>query len=203
MTLLYKIMAVINRIIDDFKSSEKDKRRLMVLGFAGVFLLDYLMFCFHIEKNPLNIFPAIPLQKEAREIEIYVPYIEEMTLNKEKREAPVFEEKKRYVTHLFYEITRGSKFENTSILMPYELSIREIWFFKDMTEGQGRGTETCVIDLEAGIMKKKTHVLKGSEELFKKALAKTIKENIPDISDVLLVERGIPGRVLWDFSKNR
>jgi len=43
------------------------------------------------------------------------------------------------------------------------------------------------------------YVVKGSEQMFKESLEKTITENVPGIKKVILLEKGVPFRKLWEI----
>lgn len=202
MKLFRRFQLFINSIINDYHSSNENKRRLTFLAVALIFLLDYCMFCYHIEKNVFAIFPSIPLLKDSRKVDVYLPAIDDHSLIEESRDIPVFEDRKREIIRLLYEVARGSNSENTSAIVPYELIVRDIWFVKKSTLGLTGDEEKCIIDLEPGIISPKVKVIKGSEELFKRGLEKTIKQNIPGLSEIVLAERGTSGAILWDFSKN-
>jgi len=49
------------------------------------------------------------------------------------------------------------------------------------------------------MLEKEIVVVKGSEQMFREALEKTIIENIPGIKKVILLEKGVPGKRLWEI----
>jgi hypothetical protein len=87
-------------------------------------------------------------------------------------------------------VAAGSNFENTSMAVPTSFVIRSVWFFED----------TCVIDLGLSTVRENTEIIPGSEANFRQAIEKTITENIPSIKTVLLLERGVPGKNLWEVA---
>ena len=62
--------------------------------------------------------------------------------------------------------------------------------------GEGK---VCVIDLSPATLEKDMNVVKGSEQMFKESLEKTITENVPGIKKVILLEKGVPFRKLWEI----
>lgn len=180
------------------RNGEKEKRRLLVLTFSAIFFLDYIMFCHHAENSILAIFPSIPSLEESRKVNIYLPTFNDMSIEKESRKIPVFDDRKREAMHLFYEVVRGSKFENTSLFVPLELYVRKIWFLSEKN-GSDEGLN-CIIDVDPGFHDERNMTIPGSEELFRKAVEKTLMENIPGIARVTVVERGIPDTHIWDYT---
>ena len=78
--------------------------------------------------------------------------------------------------------------------MPARFLVKKIWTFNE--DGEGK---TCVIDLNPVILDKNIVVVKGSEQMFRDALQKTISENVPGIKKVILLEKGVPFKKLWDI----
>ncbi|MBN2039277.1 MAG: hypothetical protein JW864_04510 [Spirochaetes bacterium] len=137
------------------------------------------------------ILPSIPLIEHKKEIFVYVPDTDGVNIIKEPRSISIPENKEGYVRLLIEKIINGSNIENTSIAVPVELFIRKIWFNDD----------TCIIDITPSIQDKDIKIVNGSESIFIKSIEKTITENIPSIKKIAILERGIPGRNLWE--KNR
>jgi hypothetical protein len=172
-------------------------RRMLVVALSLLFIADYLMFCHLTEKNVFAIFPDIPSLKRSREVALYLPTFNDMSIEKETREISVYEDVERGIARLFDEVARGSKFENTSLFVPLEVFVRKIWLVNDDGALDKSGNH-CIIDIEPGLLDARAAVIPGSEELFRKALEKTIKANMPFITSVTLLERGLPGTALWD-----
>lgn len=99
---------------------------------------------------------------------------------------------------LFSAVSRGSIYENTSFTVPVNLRVRKVWLFGDVKDAES-GPYHCVIDVDADIIRDKTFVIKGSEQLFRKALEKTIISNVPTIKDVTVIEKGVPDKALWEL----
>ena len=189
----------IKKYISDTKTemanSEKEKNRIYILATASLFLLIYIMFSYHIDKNIFNIFPSIPLLEDKRTINIYIPSEECKEILTEEREVYSKLEDESLIEKLFDLVCAGSYFENTSENVPIDLLIKKIW----IVEAENGDGKVCVIDISPIILDKDIHVVKGSEQMFKDALEKTITSNIPEIKKVILLEKGIPFRKLWEM----
>jgi hypothetical protein len=59
------------------------------------------------------------------------------------------------------------------------------------------GKDICAIDCEVPVLDQEIQAIPGSEPLFREALRKTVAANIPRISEVVVLERGIPYKKLW------
>jgi len=173
----------------------KERNRIILLALSSLFFLDYLMFSYHIDKNIFNIFPSIPVLESKKTINIYIPSEGCRTIITEKREIYSGLEDENLVQRLFDLVADGSYFENTSENVPVNFLIKKIWLV-DNQDGEGR---ICVIDLSPVILEKDTNVVKGSEDMFKESLDKTIIENVPGIKRVILLEKGVPCRKLWEI----
>jgi len=66
-------------------------------------------------------------------------------------------------------------------------------------DGENKDGRICVIDLSPVILEKEINVVKGSEQMFRESLEKTITENIPGIKKVILLEKGVPFKKLWEI----
>ena len=189
----------IKKYISDTKTemanSEKEKNRIYILATSSLFLLIYIMFSYHIDKNIFNIFPSIPLLEDKKTINIYIPSEECKEILTEEREVYSKLEDESLIEKLFDLVCAGSYFENTSENVPIDLLIKKIWIV-DVENGDGK---VCVIDLSPIILDKDIHVVKGSEQMFKDALEKTITSNVPEIKKVILLEKGVPFRKLWEM----
>lgn len=181
------------------KNNKKERNRLFILFLGFLFILDYLIFCFYTEKNIFDIFPPIPLLEEKKIINVYLPSIDGVTILKERRAIPIFINEERFARFLFNIVVQGSVFENTRIAVPVDLFIRNIWIYENKGEKPNKRDIYCIIDLEPPILDENSRKLTGSEALFKKALEKTIMENIPVVNRIFLLERGIPEKILWDL----
>ena len=136
----------------------------------------------------------MPELSSTREIDVFVPSIDASELWKEKRSVPQFDSDTRFVRFLFNAVQRGSNKENTSIIIPARLFIRNIWLHNDTNAGL-----SCFIDLEPVIISPGAHIIPGSEKIFKEALLKTVTENIPEVKDVKLFVQGNPNALIWEL----
>jgi len=59
-------------------------------------------------------------------------------------------------------------------------------------------SNNCIIDIGHSYINKNSIIIPGSEKIFRKALKMTINKNIPSITQVIILERGIPGKNLWE-----
>ena len=189
----------IKKYISDTKSamasSEKEKNRVLILAASSLFLLIYIMFSYHIGKNIFNIFPSIPALEDKKTINIYIPAKGCKEILTEEREIYSKLKSESLIEKLFNLVCNGSYFENTAENVPADLLIKKIWLV-DAENGDGK---VCVIDISPVILDKDIHVVKGSEQMFKDALEKTITSNIPEIKKVILLEKGVPFRKLWEM----
>jgi len=175
--------------------SVKEKNRIILLALSSLFILDYMMVSFHIDKNVLDIFPSIPVLEDKKTVNIYIPSEGCKEILTEKREIYSDLEDESLVHRLFDLVADGSYFENTSENVPVNFLIKKIWIV-DGENGEGR---ICLIDLLPATLDKDMNVVKGSEQMFKESLEKTITENIPGIKKVILLEKGVPFRKLWEI----
>jgi len=173
----------------------REKNRIILLALSSLFILDYIMFSYHIDKNIFNIFPSIPVLESKKTVNIYIPSEGCKTIIAEKRKIYSGLESENLVRRLFDLVADGSYFENTAENVPVKFLIKNIWLV-DNESGEGR---VCVIDLSPAILEKDTIGVKGSEDMFKESLEKTITENVPGIKKVILLEKGVPFRKLWEI----
>jgi hypothetical protein len=173
----------------------KERNRRLILLFAFIFLFDYLMYCLHTDKNIVDIFPEIPSLDHYRQVPVYVPSLDGISLIQEKRSIPVYDNDEKTAKALFEFVVKGSLFENTSMAVPVNLFVRKIWIYK---RGKGSG-KVCVFDFEPAELRSNITVIQNSEKLFKLALEKTITKNIPSVKAVILLEKGVPGTSLWEL----
>ncbi|MCL2155906.1 MAG: GerMN domain-containing protein [Leptospirales bacterium] len=184
-----KLKKYINDTKAEMAKSEKEKNRVYILVTASLFLLIYIMFSYHIDKNIFNIFPSIPLLEDKKTINIYIPSEGCKEILTEKREVYSKLKNENLIERLFELVCAGSYFENTAENVPVDLLIKKIW----IVDGE------CLIDLSPIILDRDIHVVKGSELMFKEALEKTITSNMPEIKKVILLEKGVPFRKLWEM----
>lgn len=177
------------------ESDVKEKNRIVLLALSSLFILDYFMFSYHIDKNIFDIFPSIPVLEGKKTVNIYIPSEGCTEILAEKREVYSSLENESLVQRLFDLVADGSYFENTSENVPADFLIKKIWLV-DAENGEGK---VCVIDLSPATLEKEIIVVKGSEQMFKESLEKTITENIPEIKKVILLEKGVPFRKLWEI----
>ncbi len=162
------------------------RTRFLVLFISLVLIGDYLMFCYHTDKNIFNIFPPIPRLDTRSDISIYVPDKDAKELMKESRTIQVPDRKDVYAGMLYKMVARGSMFDNTSHIVPVKTFVRHVWV----------GETDCAIDIDFHAAKDRIESVPGSDIAFQKALEKTIAENIPGISTVRVLLNGVP-RKLW------
>ena len=192
------IVETYKAIIKTANSSDKDRRRVLIIALSLLLVTDYLMFCLHIEKNIFDIFPSIPLLDEKRTVTVYLPTIEGNSFLEEKIDIPIFDTSEEIAKYLFDKVKSGSQKENTRMIVPNQINVREIWMAKNELS-TGSNTYTCIIDVDSNILLEKSIVIKGSEENFRKALSKTIISVIPTVKSVVLLEKGIPDKQLWEL----
>jgi hypothetical protein len=99
------------------------------------------------------------------------------------------------VKKLFSLVAAGSYYENNALNVPVKYTIKKVWI-TGTESGDGR---ICAIDLMPAILGKDIKVVKNSEVLFRESLEKTIVENVPGIKKVIVLEKGVPFRKLWEI----
>lgn len=177
-------------IIKHIESGKTERNRMLLLMIASLLIFDYLVFCYHIGRNPFNIFPSLPALDLQSEANIYLPDIDGKGMLKETRKIPSGENQENTVKALFGLVLQGSFVDNTTETVPLPLKIRNVWIHQS----------TCIIDLDYSFSEEPLKVIHGTEKTFKEAVRKTIMENIPEVKKVYILERGIPQRNLWEFS---
>ena len=111
---------------------------------------------------------------------------------KETRRVSVYN-REGFVRVLFQMVVKGSYYENTSAIVPVKLTIRKIWFYEDV----------CIIDVMPVSLSDTAKVIPGSERVFRESLGKTITENISSVKGVIVLERGIPLKNIWEMASSR
>ncbi|MFW5770276.1 MAG: hypothetical protein ACOCX9_02465 [Spirochaetota bacterium] len=178
-------------IIQNPPVDRKERYRKLLLFISVVCIVDYLAFSYLADKNIFNVFPSLPVLDTRDEIVVYLPDLQTSKIMKENRMITRSDDTHIQIRELVKIVSRGSKYENTAILVPVDLLVRKVWI-----EG-----DTCVVDLGLLKMPGNATIIDGSEKAFQDALSRTIKENIDGISRVILLENGIPGKRLWDLSE--
>lgn len=178
-------------IREKVSSDEIERNRFLVLVISIIFIFDYLVFCYHTEKSPFDIFPAIPVLDDSREVTVYVPALDGKSILKETRRVSVFN-REGFVRVLFQMVVKGSYYENTSAMVPVKINIRKIWFHDD----------ACIIDMMLVSLDSTAEIIPGSEKVFRESLGKTITENIPSTKRVILLEQGIPFKNIWEIASS-
>ncbi len=192
-SLVETVKDSINNIREHYGSDTRKKTRALIIAFAIMFIFDYAVVSYHIEKNVFDIFPSFPLLQKRTRITVYLPSLDGENLLKEVRKVPVYEDEKQFARFLCYQVMKGSTFENTAVMVPMDLFIRKIWIYEE--DGQGK---VCVFDMEPETLNDNTSVISNSESLFREALEKTVSANISSISRVMVLEKGIPGKPVWE-----
>ncbi|TAL33962.1 MAG: hypothetical protein EPN93_13090 [Spirochaetes bacterium] len=175
------------------ESDRIERNRMLVLGISLALIFNYVVFCFHTGKSVFDIFPSFPVIDTRDELVVYIPDTDGKTLLKETRNIPALDDRDELVRLLFKSVAVGSYYENTSMAVPADLGVRGVWFFE----------ETCVIDLGLAVLRENAESIPGSESNFRLAVEKTITENIPGIKSVMILERGIPGKNLWEVASKK
>jgi hypothetical protein len=176
-------------------SDVKERNRILLLAISSLFIFDYIMFSYHIDKNIFDVFPSVPVIESRKTVNIYVPSEGCKEILAEKRVIYSGLEDENLVRRFFDLVAAGSYFENTSENVPVRFLIKQIWLV-DEESGDGK---ICVIDLSPATLEKSINVVKGSEQMFRESLEKTITENMPGIKKVILLEKGVPFRKLWEI----
>ncbi len=183
-----RILAYKERVSSD----NIERNRFLVLFVTLLFIFDYLVFCYHTDKNPFDIFPVLPVLEDKKLINAYLPYLDGKSILKESRRVSVIDNDEGFIRLLFKIVVKGSYYENTAAVVPVDIRIRGIWIY----EG------TCIIDLTLATIVDNIEIIPGSENTFRRALEKTITENIPSIERVIILERGIPGKSIWEMARS-
>lgn len=188
MKIIQKTQETVIRLKDGYYAMDRVTRtRTLVLAISLVLILDYLLFCYHTGKNIFDVFPSIPVLDSREEISVYLPDDTARNIISEKRRILISDDPEEYVRTLFNIVVKGSRFENTSNIVPISMHIRKIWILGN----------DCYIDISHSRLKETAKVIEGSETSFRKALEKTITANIPSITRVTVLMSGIPDMRMW------
>jgi len=178
-----------------YAKDKKERNRIAILVLSSIMFLNYIMFSYHIESNIFDIFPSIPVIEDRVTINIYIPSEGASEIVTEERVIHEGLSDEVLVKKLFSLVTAGSFYENTALNVPAQYTIKKIWLY----EAEGGKGKICAIDLMPEILARDITIVKGSEKLFKESLEKTIIENMPGISGVIILENGVPSRNLWEI----
>ncbi len=189
------LKALYGRIKSEYNSGPRGKSRVIIISISAVFVLDYFMISYHVGSSIFNVFPKIPVIESKKIINIYIPSVNSEKIISEKREIKTDVDPLNMVSKLFRLVAKGSFYENTAVNVPANLVIKKVWIVKSES---GAGND-CYIDILPVILEKDVPVVKGSEKMLRIAVEKTIKENIPGINKVMILEKGIPFKPLWEM----
>jgi len=179
-------------VVQNPPADRKERNRKLLLFISVVCIVDYLALSYLADKNIFDVFPSLPVLDTRDEIVVYLPDLQASTMMKENRMITRSDDIHIQVRELVKIVARGSKYENTAILVPVDLLVRKVWI-----EG-----DTCAVDIGLLKIAGNATIIEGSEKAFREAISKTIKENIESISRVILLENGIPGKRLWELSES-
>ncbi len=181
--------------VELMKRDPREKTRIIILLVSALFFIDYIMFSLHVDKNILDIFPSIPVLESKDEINIYIPSEGCKEILSEKRRIETDIDEDILVKKLVALVAEGSYFENTSSNVPVKLLVKNVW----ITPDENGGGNVCLIDISPVILEREIAIITGSEQMFRESLEKTVKENVPGITRVILLEKGVPFRKLWEI----
>lgn len=190
---IYRLKVI--ETIELMKRDKREKTRIMIILVSALFVIDYAMFSYHVDKNIFDIFPSIPVIESKDEINIFIPSEGCREIISEKREINTDVADDILVKKLVSLVAEGSYFENTASNVPVKLLVKNVW----ITPDENGGGNVCLIDISPVIIEREIAIIAGSEQMFRESLEKTIKENIPGITRVLLLEQGVPFRKIWDI----
>ncbi|MBN1499384.1 MAG: GerMN domain-containing protein, partial [Spirochaetes bacterium] len=139
-------------------------------------------------RNPLAVFRSLPVLDKRAEISVFFPDTDGKNIFEEKRKIRLSDEYEIQIREIVEMIIKGSNFENTRLAVPIEGIIRSIWIDKNR----------CIIDFRLASLDESAIIIPGSEDIFKEAVTRSVKKNIPGIDEVLIMENGIFGRHLWE-----
>lgn len=166
----------------------KKRNRVFVLALSSVLILDYVMICFLVDRNPLNIFPSIPVLDLRSEITIWLPSPDSAEPLCEKRRLQKSDNTVEYIKRLTRLVIEGAYSENTRALTPIEGNVRTVWIRDGI----------CAVDMRLEEIDTDAPFVAGSEAKFRDALSRTIMHNVKGITKVIVLENGIPGKDIWE-----
>lgn len=178
-----------------YSKNKKERTRIVILVLSSILFFDYVLFSYQVESSIFNIFPSIPVIENKIKINIYIPSEGAAEIISEEREIHENLEEEVLVKKLFSLVAAGSFYENTALNVPARYTIKKIW----LVETEDEEGKLCVIDIMPAMLEKDIKVVKNSETLFKESLEKTIVENVPGIKKVMVLEKGVPFRKLWEI----
>ncbi len=184
----------VNKMKVEIVNKTPDGKRFLLLCISALLFADYLMVSVHVEKNIFDLFPEIPILDEKRDVSIFLPDPMNGGIIEEKHSIGKYETDEAKTVFLFNRVLRGSKYENTSSVVPADMVVRNVWIQKSGSEAG-----CCTIDLNVTRLKQGSVVIPGSEKLFREALHKTIAANITGVKKTMVLEHGNPAAVLWEF----
>jgi hypothetical protein len=188
------LAALVQTEIIDYPEKKERTRRLILL-FTSLFILDYLMYCLHTDKNIADIFPEITPLEEGKTVRVYLPDMDGVTILTERRSIPLYDSDEKKARVLFEMVVKGSMYDNTAMAVPAGLFLRKVWLYGK----EGGRNKICVFDLEPAELRSKVTVIKNSESLFRRALEKTVTENIPSVKTIIVLEKGVPDAAIWEL----
>lgn len=154
---------------------------------TSILIMNYLMICFLIGKNPFDVIPSWPVSDNREQVQVYLPDIDGKTILTEKRLTEKSANSEIFIKRLVKFVVKGSDYENTKSAVPIDGEVRKVWIYN----------KNCIIDLYYGSNHKIGLKIKNQQKNFKEALSKTIKENVSGIDKVTLLVKGIPNTKLW------
>lgn len=172
----------------------KERNRRLIVFFAALCVFDYMAYSYHTDKNLFDIFPPIPSLGSQMRAPVFFPSLDGSTIVQEMRMIPRFEEEENTARCLFETVVEGRRFANTAAAVPVEMILRNVW----IRRGPKGAPSVCVFDIEPVMVAPGAEVIKNSEALFRQALEKTVRRNIPGVERVLVLEKGVESR-LWEF----
>jgi len=188
MKIIRKTKETVTRLKERYEAMGSiEKTRTLVLVISLLLIMDYLFFCYHTGKNVFDVFPSIPVLDSREEINVFLPDDTAQNIISEKRRILIQDDPNEFARSLFNIVVKGSRFENTSNIVPIRMHIRKVWIFEN----------NCYIDVSHARLKENVKVIEGSEDSFRKALEKTITTNIPSIKHVTMLVSGIPDMRMW------
>jgi hypothetical protein len=177
----------------DYPAGKERNRRLIII-FAALCIFDYIAYSYHTDKNLFDIFPSIPSLGGQVKASVFFPSLDGAAIVEEKRMIPRFDNEEKTARCLFETVVEGRSYANTAAAVPVEMILRKVW----IRRGAKGAASVCVFDIEPVMVAPGARVIRNSETLFREALEKTVKRNIPGVGTVLLLEKGAASR-LWEF----